>query len=173
MSARIPALLQPRGHSISRLLHISHSQWIYRNITLHHNHYGAMALQERTWMLREIDRYMELEPSEVPEESRFLLEINFQQLQGGPSEEQNYYGYMRLELRYARADAKAQSAVYQAPCRAPPPSTPHFAQAPLLPKRAPHHPHLLPSPLSCSTRAHTPRGSHEEAAEVSSWDWPD
>ena len=59
---------------ISRLLHISHGQWIYRNITLHHARYRAIALQERTRMLREIDRYMELDPAEVPEESRFLLE---------------------------------------------------------------------------------------------------
>ena len=37
----------------------------------------------------------------------------------------------------------------------------------------PAPPSSPPLPLSCSTRAHTPRGSHEEAAEVSSWDWPD
>jgi hypothetical protein len=43
------------GQFISRLLHISHSQWIYRNITLHRARYGAMALQELTRMLQEIN----------------------------------------------------------------------------------------------------------------------
>jgi hypothetical protein len=50
---------------ISRLLHISHSQWIYRNITLQNAGYGAMALQKLTRMLQKIDRYMELDPEKL------------------------------------------------------------------------------------------------------------
>jgi hypothetical protein len=76
---------------ISRLLHLTHGQWIYRNISRHHHIYGLLKSTERRALLREIDQYMRVDPEEVPEESRFLLEIDFQQIRHERTEKQSYW----------------------------------------------------------------------------------
>jgi hypothetical protein len=88
---------------ISHLLHITHSQWIYRNISLHHHRFGAIEHKERHELLREIDILLETDPDEVAEESKFLLEIDFQQLQDSPTTEQSYWVHaMKAAVRAGR-----------------------------------------------------------------------
>jgi hypothetical protein len=53
-------------HFISKLLHITHGQWIYRNITKHHEKHGLIRVAERRKLLREIDQLMQLPPEDVP-----------------------------------------------------------------------------------------------------------
>ena len=66
---------------ISKLPHITHdSQWIYRNNLLHHARLGVLEKKERGVILVEIDRLAVLGPVQLPEESKFLLEIDFEQL---------------------------------------------------------------------------------------------
>ena len=43
---------------ITRILHITHGQWLYRNISRHHRQHGLLEEADRTALLREIDRYM-------------------------------------------------------------------------------------------------------------------
>jgi hypothetical protein len=50
-----------------------------------------MELHERRDLLREIDRLAELDPNLVPEESKFLLEIDFSQLKEDFTEKQRYW----------------------------------------------------------------------------------
>ena len=76
---------------ISHLLQLTHGQWIYRNITKHHQRYGQLKNIERRELLREIDQLMQTSPDEVPEDSKFLLEIDFQQLAEGRTEGQGYW----------------------------------------------------------------------------------
>lgn len=76
---------------ISKLLHITHGQWIYRNISKNHAKHGLLRSVERRKLLREIDRYMNLPPEDVPEESRFLLEIDFSHLRHDSTEKQSYW----------------------------------------------------------------------------------
>lgn len=78
---------------ITKILHITitHGQWIYRNISHHHNTLGQLRKTERRQLLHEIDKYMSLDPREVPEESRFLLEIDFRQLRYTDTEQQSYW----------------------------------------------------------------------------------
>ena len=76
---------------ITRLLHITHGQWIYRNISRHHRRHGLLEQAERKSLLREIDQYMQVAPEDVPEESRFLLEIDFQQIRTASTEKQSYW----------------------------------------------------------------------------------
>jgi hypothetical protein len=79
------------SHFISHLLHITHGQWIYRNISRHHHIYGLLKSTERRELLREIDKFMRVDAEEVPEESRFLLEINFRQFRHEQTEKQSYW----------------------------------------------------------------------------------
>eukprot|EP00956_Cyclotella_meneghiniana_P045869 scaffold388458_cov96-Cyclotella_meneghiniana.AAC.2 len=65
---------------INKLLHITHGQWIYRNISKHHATLGMILKTERRAMLLEIDRLTQLTPEDVPEDSKFLLEIDFSTL---------------------------------------------------------------------------------------------
>ncbi len=50
---------------ISHLLQISHSQWIFRNYTLHDKRQGYLRLRLRKEVLREIHELLETPPSEV------------------------------------------------------------------------------------------------------------
>ena len=67
-------------HFISHLLHLSHSQWICRNITLHDKLRGTLFLRKREDVLKELDSLIETDPEELPAERRFLLEFDFDSL---------------------------------------------------------------------------------------------
>ena len=67
-------------HFISRLLQISHSQWVFRNTMLHSAVRGTIKLQQRREVLQEIERLAEVDPDKVAAESRFLLEMDFSTL---------------------------------------------------------------------------------------------
>ncbi len=67
-------------HFIQQLVEISHTQWLYPNFTL--QHYAKGYLHQRT--VNKISRDVELlaatRPSDIPQESRYLLEIPQQPL---------------------------------------------------------------------------------------------
>lgn len=65
---------------INKLLHITHGQWIYRNISKYHDQIGHVRTVEQRQLLLEIDRLMHLSPDDLPEESKFLLEVDFARL---------------------------------------------------------------------------------------------
>ena len=76
---------------ISRLLHISHGQWVLRNFTLHDQTRGYLRLQERRQVLEEMDRLAEADPANIPQESLFLLEVDFSSLLRSSFERQSYW----------------------------------------------------------------------------------
>jgi hypothetical protein len=76
---------------IDQLIHIVHGQWIYRNISKHHDTLGSIRKTERRQLLLEIDRLMTLTPEDVPEESKFLLEVDFARLRTGDIMGQHYW----------------------------------------------------------------------------------
>jgi hypothetical protein len=78
-------------HFISHLLHLSHSQWICRNITLHDKLRGTLLLRKREEVLKELDSLIETDPEEIPEERRFLLEFDFDSLYRSSFETQTYW----------------------------------------------------------------------------------
>ena len=85
---------------LTQLLHVTHGQWIYRNVSRHHLQHGLLKDLERTTLLREIDKYLSLSPDDVPEESKFLLEIDFHQLRTATTEKQSYWVHaMRAAIR--------------------------------------------------------------------------
>ena len=80
-------------HFISRLLQVSHSQWVFRNTALHGAVRGTIKLQRRHEVLQEIEKLSEVDPEEVAAESRFLLEMDFSTLARAPVERQSYWVY--------------------------------------------------------------------------------
>jgi hypothetical protein len=78
-------------HFISHILHITHSQWIFRNITLHDSVRGTLRLQERKEVLDEVQKYLDTSPEDLPQESRFLVELDFDALYRSTFEYQTYW----------------------------------------------------------------------------------
>jgi len=60
---------------ITQLLQLTHSQWIYRNISKHHKTNGTLQLAARADVIREIDRQLDTGIGSLPEECKCLLEI--------------------------------------------------------------------------------------------------
>jgi hypothetical protein len=56
-------------HFISHLLHLSHSQWICRNITLHDKLRGTLLLRKWGDVIKELDSLIETDPEEIPVEN--------------------------------------------------------------------------------------------------------
>ena len=65
---------------ILKLLSITHSQWIYRNISLHIVSNGYLYMKNAIEVGKEIKRQMNTPPEEILAESRFLLEIGIRDL---------------------------------------------------------------------------------------------
>jgi hypothetical protein len=76
---------------ISKLLQITHSQWIYRNISLHNRQQGYLRNKQLEDLLQEITKLSDLSPDKVPESCRFLLEVNFTDLTSSHLETQRYW----------------------------------------------------------------------------------
>jgi hypothetical protein len=79
---------------------MSHSQWLYRNFSLHHQTLGYLhRLEEKN--LRDTARELaSLKPEEVPKSSHYLLEIDID------SEEQSFtsVSYWVLAMKAALAE---------------------------------------------------------------------
>ena len=76
---------------IYKLLHITHLQWIYRNFTLHEKLCGYLHKKNLKDIRLTIEELADTAPEEVPEESKFLLEITFGNLTKSHIENQQYW----------------------------------------------------------------------------------
>ncbi len=76
---------------ISRILQLTHSQWIFRNISFHDKTNGFLRNKKADEILQLINEFAEVAPEEVPSDSRFLLEINFSELTKAHLETQTYW----------------------------------------------------------------------------------
>jgi len=76
---------------ISKILQITHGQWIFRNISLHDRIQGYLRNKKADEILHIINELSEVTPEEIPEDSRFLLEINFSELKKSHLETQTYW----------------------------------------------------------------------------------
>ena len=61
---------------ISKLLDISHGQWLYHNFRLHSKTSGLLHLTRQEEISLEIGRLAEQYPTEIPADSHFLLDID-------------------------------------------------------------------------------------------------
>ena len=65
---------------ISKILQLTHSQWIFRNISFHYRKNGYLQNKTAFELLQHINSLLEISPEELPESSHFLLEIIFLEL---------------------------------------------------------------------------------------------
>jgi len=76
---------------ISKILHITHSQWIFRNFSLHDKRTGYLHKKKAEETALELESLAGLAPEDVPTNSRFLMEINFSDLNKSDLDSQKYW----------------------------------------------------------------------------------
>ena len=76
---------------ITRVLHITQAQWIHRNSSLHQRERGHLAQQERDLQAKDIERYLETDPINIPQESKHLVEVDPDELINATTERQSYW----------------------------------------------------------------------------------
>ena len=76
---------------ISHLLRVSHSQWIFRNYTLHDKQWDYLCLRLHADVLHKIHKLLETPLLEVPSESQYLLELDHSAMYKASYEEQVYW----------------------------------------------------------------------------------
>ena len=77
--------------TISQVLQITHSQWIYRNFSFHNKRRGYLRRQDIKEMMVKIENLLETRPDEVPTESKFLLEFDHGKLARSNIHDQTYW----------------------------------------------------------------------------------
>ena len=76
---------------VTRLLEITHGQWIYRNFVVHDRVSGTLATAKKEELQREIERQQDLGATELLEEDKYLLEVNLEDLERSSGERQEYW----------------------------------------------------------------------------------
>ena len=94
----------------SHLMQASHCQWIFQNITLHNKQRGYLRLQHCKDLLWELDKLNNTPSDNIPEESRYLLELDYSELFNAPLEQQSYWV---LAMKVARRAGRQASASTQ------------------------------------------------------------
>ena len=76
---------------ITKLLEVTHGQWLYRNIQVHDVLAGAITTQRKEEIQMEIERQQELGSEGLLEEDKYLLEVNLDDLNSTSGEWQEYW----------------------------------------------------------------------------------
>ena len=97
---------------VTRLLEVTHGQWLYRNVQVHDTTTGILATQRKEKLQKAIEDQLELGGSGLEEEDRFLLEINLEDLETTSGETQEYWLLAIIAAREARL-LRAQSTATQ------------------------------------------------------------
>ena len=101
---------------ISKLLHMSHAQWLLHNFMLHDTTTGFLRLKDRLELVTKIAELSSTNPESIPEESRFLLEIDTNRLVEGDFDGQDYWVHaMEAALSTSRNTSTGRHAVHGCP----------------------------------------------------------
>ncbi|KAL7437644.1 hypothetical protein ACHAXM_005735 [Skeletonema potamos] len=79
---------------IQRLLHITHSQWTFRNVSLHHICIGTRTKERSNELRAEIYRIIDMPENEFPSDSRHLLDVDCNALHKGSLDTQEKIVYV-------------------------------------------------------------------------------
>ena len=143
---------------ISKLLRITHSQWIFRNFMLHEKTHGLLQMRDRQAILLQVEAFSLSEKNDLPEESQFLLEFDIGRLQQADYETQCYW---------VAAVEAARTATYGTDQH-----TETLTQHPLLRRRQHTRPYREPrhwaqAPVETQPMQHRPSPSVRFALEAS------
>lgn len=72
-------------------LHITHSQWLFRNFILHDSAAGYLKLKERATPAVQIGSLMSAQSLSIPEKCRFLLKFDMDRLLKSDTDTQHYW----------------------------------------------------------------------------------
>jgi hypothetical protein len=92
---------------ISHLVQLSHSQWIFCNFTLHDKQRGYLCLQQHREVLQDVDRLLDTAPDKLPQNSQYLLELDYSTLHKASFECQLYWVLAMKSARRAGPHAVA------------------------------------------------------------------
>ena len=76
---------------IGKILHITHSQWIFRNFTLHDKQKGWLRRKDMKDIMGKIENLWETDVDDIPEDSRFLLEMDYDRLMQSDIHNKTYW----------------------------------------------------------------------------------
>ena len=76
---------------ITKVLHIFQSQWIHRNSSLHHKACGYLDEKVREEQDKDIERYLQTDEREIPNESRHLIEVDPDEIVNATSDCRSYW----------------------------------------------------------------------------------
>ena len=83
---------------LSCVLQLTHSQWLYRNMTLHDKAGGSLRNLKIEQMRSKVENLACTDPSALPEESRFLLELDGERyVKGDANFRDNVYWMMAMK----------------------------------------------------------------------------
>ena len=86
---------------ISELLTISHTQWLFRNITLHDKRQGFLVATRKKELIAEIERLHNTPIDDIPPESKFLLDCDLDELRTADNDSQEQWIEAILAARKA------------------------------------------------------------------------
>jgi hypothetical protein len=76
---------------VTRLLEVTHGQWLYRNVHVHDIFTGERAMNRKEALRKEIEYQIALGGEGLAEEDQYLLEINLDDVQLSTGEDQVYW----------------------------------------------------------------------------------
>ena len=76
---------------ITKILQITHAQWIHRNSSLHQKEGRYLDLQLKNKSALEIIKYLDADPREIPAESQHLMEVDPNEILGASHDHQTYW----------------------------------------------------------------------------------
>ena len=78
-------------HFIKELLTISHTQWLYRNITLHDRKKGFLIATQLAKLIKDIELLHDTPVDAVPSESQFLFEFDIDELRSSDASHHEHW----------------------------------------------------------------------------------
>jgi hypothetical protein len=76
---------------VTRLLEVSHGQWLYRNVMVHDRTSGQLAMARKEEIAAQIEEQYRLGGADLLEDDQYLLEMNLTELQGSTGEQHEYW----------------------------------------------------------------------------------
>jgi hypothetical protein len=91
----------------SHLMQASNCRWIFRNFTLHDKKRGYLLLKQSTHLLQELNKLIDTPQDNIPEDSRYLLELDSSTLYSASFERQSHWVLAMTAARRAGRRASA------------------------------------------------------------------
>ena len=93
---------------VTKLLEITHGQWLYRNLVVHDEVSGVLANKRKEELMMRIEEVQGMGGEELTEEEKLLVEVNLEDLEHSKGERQTYWllameTYKKRRMRRGRA----------------------------------------------------------------------